>query len=79
MIELFWALIGSKWVRRLGILFIAVAAYSFWESRVENRGAERVTTRIEKKANDNAATATDVRDGVASGKGGKPDPYARRP
>ena len=77
--DLLFALLGSKWVRRLGVCFLVVAAYAVWESRVEQRGAERVTTRIEKKANDNAATATDVRDGVASGKGGKPDPYARRP
>jgi len=44
----------------------------------ETRGAERIVHRIESKANDNAAKASDVRESVASGKGDRRrDPYRR--
>ena len=75
--ELFWALAGSKWVRRLAACFVVVGAYAIWESRVEKRGAERVIVKIETKANADAKTATEVR--AADGKGGRADPYVRRP
>jgi hypothetical protein len=42
------------------------------------KGAAAVTVKIEKKANDNANVATEVRESVASDKRGKPDPHLRR-
>jgi hypothetical protein len=42
------------------------------------KGAANLTVKIEKKANDNAATANEVRESVASDKRGKPDPHLRR-
>lgn len=76
-IELFWALVGSKWVRRLGLCVIALGAYAFWEQRTEQKGAEKVTAKIEEKANADAQTATDVRETVAKSKAGRTDPYRR--
>lgn len=42
------------------------------------KGASAVVTKIEKKADANAKTASDVRQSVDAGKRGKPDPYSRR-
>ena len=77
MLELFWALIGSKWIRRLGLCLAVVAGYAWWEGRAEQKGADRVLVMIEKKANADAQTADAVRDAVASGKRGLRDPSKR--
>ena len=42
------------------------------------KGATALTNKINEKANDNAATANEVRESVASDKRGKPDPFLRR-
>lgn len=72
------ALLGSKWVRRLGLALLAVGSYAMWQSHVENRGAERVVVKVEKKANANAATAMEIREEATSAKSGRADPYLRR-
>ena len=77
MPALFFALIGSKWVRRLGICFAVVAGYAWWEAKTEQKGAERVVVKIEKKANADVQTADSVRDAVAAGKRGLRNPYRR--
>jgi hypothetical protein len=41
------------------------------------KGAAAVTVKINEKANDNAATANEVRESVAASKRGKPDPHLR--
>ncbi len=46
MIELFFALVGSKWIRRLGICLVAVSAYAWWDARTQNKGAERVIVKV---------------------------------
>ena len=74
---LLWALIGSKWVRRLGVCLVAVSAYAWCDSRTQQKGADRVLVKIEKKANVDAQTADAVRDAVASGKRGVRDPSRR--
>ncbi len=72
-----WALLGSRSVRIVGACFIAVGAYAWWEARTEQKGAERVIVKIEKKANEDAKTADAVRDDVAAGKRGLRNPYVR--
>jgi hypothetical protein len=78
-----WALLGSRSVRLVGGLFLAVsalwAALALNNSQQRNIGAARVTVKIEEKANDNAATALAVREAVAKGAPGKPDPHMRKP
>ena len=58
---LFWALAGSKWVRRLTACFVVVGAYAIWESRVENRGAERVIVKVNQSAEKISADAKKAR------------------
>lgn len=62
MLELFWALVGSKWVRRLGLCVAVVAGYAWWEGRTENKGAARVVTEINTQAGKLSAKATQERE-----------------
>ena len=69
---------GDKWVRRVGLALAAVAGLWVLERRIEARGARELAVRIEKKASTDAAVSSEVREAVAAGKRGKPDPHLRR-
>jgi len=78
-----WALLGSRSVRLIGGSLIAVVALvvaiegMLWAAG--RRDAERVIVKIERKANESAAIATEVREAVAAPakRGGRPDPFLR--
>lgn len=76
------ALMGSFWVKVVGLTFaalLAVKAYGLakeWQG--EERGAAKVVQAVTKKADSNARVADEVREQVAAGKRGKPDPYGLR-
>jgi hypothetical protein len=79
MIALAWTVFRNSLPLQLVMLALAGWAALGANNYVQRqKGAAALTTTIEKKANDNAATATQVRESVASDKRGKPDPYARR-
>ena len=77
VVELFWALAGSKWVRRLAIVTGVVFAYSMWEGRVEQRGEDRAFVKVERKANADTGIADEVRKETPTAKRGRPDPHKR--
>ena len=78
MIELFFALIGSKWVRGLGLCLAVLGGYAWWEARTEQKGAEKVLIKVERKVSQDNEAANEIRTDVAAGKRGKPDPNRLR-
>jgi hypothetical protein len=79
MIAVAWAVFRNSLPLQLVMLALAGWAALAGNNYVQRqKGAAAVTVKIEKKANDNAATANEVRESVASDKRGKPDPHLRR-
>jgi hypothetical protein len=79
MIFTAWAIFRASLPLQLVAIALAGWAALAGNNYVQRqKGAAAVTTKIEKKANDNAATANEVRESVASDKRGKPDPHLRR-
>lgn len=68
----------SPLARGLGVLAVLAGSFFFWLREHDARVADRVNVKTEKKAIENERTANDVRDAVASGKRGVPNPYTRR-
>jgi hypothetical protein len=79
MIFTAWAIFRAS--LPLQLVAIAVAGWTAWQGNSfyqRQVGAEKLTTKIEKKADANATTANEVRESVDAGKRGKPDPHIRR-
>ena len=82
MMTIVAALKASLWGTFLGRVlaavlagFVALKLYGVSQQRV---GAQRVVTKIEQKAKENAKTADDVRGKSLAGSGRVRDPYQRR-
>lgn len=75
--ELIGALIGSTAVRYALAAVLALGGYQGWKYYQQHEGAKKVAAKIERKANDDAKKADDVRTAVASGARGVRGPYER--
>jgi hypothetical protein len=79
MIFTAWAIFRASLPLQLVAIALAGWAALAGNNYVQRqKGAAAVTTKISEKANDNAATATEVRSSVDAGKRGKPDPFLRK-
>lgn len=76
------SLLLSPLARGAVIAAVIVGSFLAWllahDARVESRAAERVVTVVQRKADANAKTAEQVRNDVAAGKRGVPDPHRLR-
>lgn len=78
MILTAWAIFRNSLPLQLVALALAGWAALAGNNYIQRqKGASAVIVKIEKKANANAEIANEVR--AADGKGGKPDPFLRRP
>jgi hypothetical protein len=78
MIAVAWAVFRNSLPLQLVALALAGwAALAANNVRQQWVGAEKLTAKIERKADANAEIATEVRTHVDSGKRGKPDPHLR--
>lgn len=68
------AWMGSKPLQYALAALVALGSYQTWKYHQRSIGAERVTEKIEAKAETNAKQAETVREDVAAGKRGRPDP-----
>lgn len=75
------ALWGSFWVRVLGAIFLGLVALKGFgmakEYQGEQKGAERVTQAVTKKADKDASTAERIGNAALAGKGRVRNPYVR--
>lgn len=72
-----WAIFrASLPLQLVALAFAGWAALGVNNYVQRNKGAERVIVKIEKKANEDARTAIEVRS--ADGKGGRADPFLRK-
>jgi hypothetical protein len=78
MIFTAWAIFrASLPLQLVAIALAGWAALAANNVRQQWVGAEKLVTKIEKKADANATTANEVRESVDAGKRGKPDPHIR--
>lgn len=75
------ALLGSFWVKVVGLVFIGLLAVKGYglakEWQGEAKGAAKVVAAATKKADANVATAERVGAAAEAGKGRSKNPYAR--
>ncbi len=67
----------SPLARGLAVLAVLSGSFFFWLLEHDKRVEDRVTVKIEKKANEDVKTADDVRDAVAAGGRGMRSKYVR--
>lgn len=73
------ALWGSKPFRWAMGALVALGVYQGWKYKQRSIGAASVVATVTEKADKDAKQADEVREAVATGKRGKPDPYGVRP